>query len=197
MNPNSRTPALTESQAACLVALRHHKDSKTAIAIQAELDLKKTATALGKLEELGLARRGEMNRWCATGRGRSCRFKIVQDRIRRSSALPGPGARRLLESLDRPMPGRELANRLGITLQRVHQLVVKLHAQRLVKFGDRERILQIVSRISDKTALLSRDQERVLSAIPDAYATNATKIRLAVSLEALPAGPIAGAVPAL
>ena len=181
MNPEARS-VLTESQAACLVALRHRKESKTEIAIQAELDLKKAATALEKLEELGLARRGEMNRWHPTGRGRNCRFKIVPDRIRRSSTLPGPGARRLLELLDRPMRGRELAERLGITLQRVHQLVVKLHAQGLVKFGDRERILQVVSRINDKTILLSRDEVRVLSAIPDAYATNATKIRLAVLL---------------
>ncbi len=182
MNPKARRLVLTESQAACLVALRDRKESKTEIAIEAELDLNKTAIALEKLEELGLAGRGEMNRWHPTGRGRNCRSKIIPDRIRRNSALPGPGARRLLELLDRPMRGSELAERLGVTLQRVHQLVVKLHAQGLVKFGDRERILQVVSRINDKTILLSRDEVRVLSAIPDAYATNATKIRLAVSL---------------
>jgi predicted transcriptional regulator len=73
---------------------------------------------------------------------------------------------------------------LDITLQRVHQLVVKLHAQGFVKFGDPERILDVVSHIQDKTVLLSHDEARVLSAIPDAYATNATKIRLAVLLPA-------------
>ncbi len=182
MNPKARKLVLTESQAACLVALRDRKESKTRIAIQAELDLKKTAEALEKLEELGLAGRGEMNRWHPTRRGRDCRFKTVPDRIRRGSTLPGPGARRLLELLDRPMRGIELAERLGVTLQRVHQLVVKLHAQGLVKLGDRERILQVVSRIDDKTILLPRDEVRVLSAIPDGYATNATKIRLAVLL---------------
>jgi predicted transcriptional regulator len=51
-----------------------------------------------------------------------------------------------------------------------------------VKFGDPERILEVVTRTKDKTILLSRDEARVLSAIPDAYATNATKIRLAVLL---------------
>ena len=80
------------------------------------------------------------------------------------------------------MRGDQLAERLGITLQRVRQLVVKLHAQGLVKFGDPERILEVVSRTKDKTVLLSHDEARVLSAIPDAYATNVTKIRLAVSL---------------
>jgi predicted transcriptional regulator len=182
MNPKARSLILTESQAACLVALRFRKESKTEIAIQANLDLKKAAKALETLEELGLARRGEMNRWHFTGRGRNCRFKIIPHRVRHGSALPGPGARRLLEVLDRPMRGSELAERLRITLQRVRQLVVKLHAQGLVKFGDSERILEVVSRAKDKTVLLSRDEARVLSAIPDAYATNVTKIRLAVLL---------------
>jgi hypothetical protein len=35
-----------------------------------------------------------------------------------------------------------------------------------------------VMRAGDKTCLLSRDEERVLSAIPQEYATDATKIRL-------------------
>ena len=180
MNPRARSLILTESQAACLVALRLRKESKTEIAIQAKLDLKKAAMALDALKELGLARRGPMNSWHPTGRGRNCRFKTTPDRIRRGSALPG--ARRLLDVLDRPMQGNELAEKLGITLQRVRQLVVKLHAQGLVKFGDPERILEVVTRTKDKTILLSRDEARVLSAIPDAYATNATKIRLAVLL---------------
>jgi DNA-binding IclR family transcriptional regulator len=182
MNPKVRNLTLTETQEACLVALRLRKGSNTEIAIQAKLDLKKAAMALETLKELGLARRDEVNRWDFTGRGRNCRFKIVPDRIRRGSALPGPGARRLLEVLDQPMRGSELAERLGITLQRVRQLVIKLHAQGLVKFGDPERILEVVSRIKDKTVLLSHDEARVLSAIPDAYATNVTKIRLAVFL---------------
>src|ERR1035437_549005 len=182
MKPKVRNLILTESQAACLVALRFRKESKTEIAIQARLDLKKAAKALEALKELGLARRGEMNSWHPTGRGRNCRFKTIPDPIRRGSALPGPGARRLLDALDRPMRGDQLAERLGITLQRVRQLVVKLHAQGLVKFGDPEKILEVVSRNKDKTVLLSRDEARVLSAIPDAYATNVTKIRLAVLL---------------
>jgi len=182
MNPKVRNLILTESQKACLVALRSRKESKTEIAIQARLDLKKAAKALEALKELGLARRGEMNSWHPTGRGRNCRFKTIPDPIRRGSALPGPGARRLLEVLDRPMRGSELAERLGVTLQRVRQLVVKLHAQGLVKLGDPEKILEVVSRNKDKTVLLSRDEARVLSAIPDAYATNVTKIRLAVLL---------------
>lgn len=182
MNTEARSLVLTESQAACLVALRSNKESKTEIAIQAKLDLKKAATALEALKELGLARRGEMNRWHFTARGKKCRFKTIPDRIRRGNALPGPTVRRLLDVLDGPMRGSELAERLGVTLQRVRQIVVKLHAQGLVRFGDPERILEVISRTKDRTVLLSHDEARVLSAIPDAYATNVTKIRLAVSL---------------
>jgi Mn-dependent DtxR family transcriptional regulator len=182
MDTKVRNLILTKSQAACLAALRSSKESKTEVAIQAKLDLIKAAKTLEALRKLGLARRGEITRWHLTRLGRYCRFKTIPDRIRRGSALPGPGARRLLDVLDRPMQGNELAERLGITLQRVRQLVVKLHAQGLVKFGDSERILEVVTRTKDKTILLSRDEARVLSTIPGAYATNATKIRLAVSL---------------
>jgi hypothetical protein len=48
----ARSPALTKSQAACLIALRNGKVSKPEIAIQAKLDLIKTARALGTLARL-------------------------------------------------------------------------------------------------------------------------------------------------
>lgn len=109
MNPGARSLILTESQAACLAALRLRKESKTEIAIQAKLDLKRATVALDALKELGLARRGAMSSWHPTRRGRNCRFKATPDRIRPGNALPGPGARRLLDVLDRPMQGNELA----------------------------------------------------------------------------------------
>ena len=158
MNPKVRNLILTESQEACLEALRSRKEFKTDIAIRAKLDLKKVEKALEALKELGLAKRDEMNSWHFTRRGRDCRFKTIPDRILRSRALPGPGARRLLDILDQPMRGDQLAERLGITPQRVRQLVVQLHAQGLVKFGDPERILEVVSRTKDKTVLLSQNE---------------------------------------
>ena len=145
MDSKVRNLVLTESQAACLAALRSRKESKTKIAIQAKLDLEKAAKALDSLSELGLAWRGAMNSWRLTARGRNCHFKTIPDRIRRGSALPGPGERRVLDILNRPS-GDELAESLGITLQRVRQIVVKLHARGLVRFGDPERILDVVSR---------------------------------------------------
>jgi DNA-binding IclR family transcriptional regulator len=182
MTPKARNLVLTKSQAACLIALRHRKDSKTEIAIQAKLDLTKTATGLSALARLGLAKQDQAKKWHTTASGKACRFETVPDRLRRNSGLPGPGARRLLQLLDRPMRGSELAKELGLSHQRVRQLVIKLHAQGRVRFGDPEKPFWIVMRAGDKTPLLSRDEERVLSAIPRDYATDATKIRLAVRM---------------
>ena len=80
------------------------------------------------------------------------------------------------------MQGSEIVEKLGISHQRVRQLVIKLHAQGRVIFGDPETPFWIVMRAGDKTPFLSRDEQRVLSAIPREYATNATKIRLAVRM---------------
>jgi hypothetical protein len=80
------------------------------------------------------------------------------------------------------MRGREIAEKLGVTHQRVHQLAIRLHAQGRVTFGDPEKPLRIVMRADDKTPVLSLEEERVLSAIPPEYATNATKIRLAARM---------------
>jgi hypothetical protein len=88
---------LTKSQAACLVALRTGKVSKSQIAIKAKLDLIKTATALGALGRLGLARQDETKKWHTTTRGKIRRFRIDSDRLRQNSGIPGSGGLRLLE----------------------------------------------------------------------------------------------------
>jgi hypothetical protein len=179
MASKARNLLLTQSQAACLSALRHRKESQPKIAIEAKLALAKTATVLRTLARLGLAKHDQAKRWHATVRGKTCRFKTIPDRRRRDSGLPGPGGRRLLELLDRPMRGSEIVEKLGITHQAVRQLLIKLHAQGRVSFADPENPFWIVTRAGDRTSLLSRDEERVLSAIPREYATDATKLRLA------------------
>jgi hypothetical protein len=112
------------------------KNFKTEIAIQAGPDLVKTAAALDVLAGPELAKQGQTKTWHASARGKTCRFETVPDRLRRNSGLPGP--RCLLKLLDRPMRGSETAEQLGGSHQRVRQLVVKLHAQGRVSFGDPE-----------------------------------------------------------
>ena len=133
----ARGLVLTKSQAACLIALRNGKVSKPEIAILAKLDLTKTAAALGTLAQLGLVKQNQRKGWHTTRRGKVCRFKVIPDRLRRNSGVPGSGGRRLLKLLDRPMRGNEIVEKLGVSHQRVRQLVIKLHAQGHVTFGDR------------------------------------------------------------
>ncbi len=80
------------------------------------------------------------------------------------------------------MRGSEIVERLGVTHQRVRQLVIKLHAQGRVTFADPENPFWIIRRADDRTPLLSRDEEHVLSAIPREYVTNVAKIRLAARM---------------
>ena len=178
----ARGLVLTKSQAACLIALRNGKVAKPEIAILAKLDLKKTAAALGTLAQLGLVKQNQEKRWHTTRRGKVCRFKVIPDRLRRNSGVPGAGGRRLLKLLDRPMRGNEIVERLGVSHQRVRQLVIKLHAQGRVTFGDPENPFWIIRRADDRTLLLSRDQGHVLSAIPREYVTTVIKIRLAARM---------------
>jgi predicted transcriptional regulator len=178
----ARNLLLTQAQAACLIALRSGKDSQSKIAIEAQLSLEKAAAALRKLAEIGLAERHQTKGWLATRRGKTCRFDTAPDRPRRNGLAPGPGGRRLLELLDRPMRGSEIVNKLGITRQGVHQLLIKLHAGGHVRFADPENPHWLVMRADDKTAVLSRNEERVLSAAPREYATDAVKIRVAAGV---------------
>jgi Mn-dependent DtxR family transcriptional regulator len=80
------------------------------------------------------------------------------------------------------MRGNEIVERLGVSHQRVRQLVIKLHAQGHVNFGDPEKPFWIIRRADDRAPLLSRNEEHVLSAIPREYVTNAAKIRLAARM---------------
>jgi predicted transcriptional regulator len=179
--PRARNLSLTQPEAACLIALRNGKDSQSKIAIEAKLGITTATTALRTLADLGLAKRDQAKAWHATPRGKTCRFDIAPDRPRRNGR-PGPGGRRLLELLDRPMRGKEIVERLGITHQGVRQLLIKLHAYGEVRFADPENPFWIVMRAGDKTSVLSRHEERVLSAVPREYATDAVKIRIAAGV---------------
>jgi predicted transcriptional regulator len=182
--PKAKNLFLTQSQAACLAALRHGKEFQPQIAVEAKLALEKTATILRALARLELAERDQAKSWHATPRGKTCRFETIPERPRRNSGLPGRGGRRLLELLDRPMRGSEIVEKLGMTHQGVRQLLIKLHAGGHLRFGDPDNLFWLVMRAGDKTSILSRNEERVLSAIPREYLTDAVKIRIAAHVPA-------------
>jgi DNA-binding PadR family transcriptional regulator len=169
---------LTGSQADCLMVLRYLAFSAGRIAIEAKLDLKRTLGDLRKLEALGLVRH-EAKLWAATARGRTCDFEVVPKKPENRGRPHGSSANRLLDLLDRPKRGRALAAELGLTLERVRQLVIKLHAQGRVVLGDPDHPSWVIKRADDESPILSRDEERMLSALPRTHVTDARRLRVA------------------
>jgi predicted transcriptional regulator len=184
---------LTESQAACLIALRQGKDTKPNVAIEARLDLPKAARRLEALRQFGLAGQDQTKRWRVTSLGKTCFFETVPDQRGRNEPA-GPLGRRLLGLLDRPMRGAVVMEKLGISPQLFRQMTIKLHAQGRLRFGDPEYPSWIVMRANDFTPLLSRGEERVLWAIPPGRAVSFSKLK---SLTRMPEDKMAQALESL
>jgi DNA-binding IclR family transcriptional regulator len=184
MAPAQKRLVLTRAQAACLGALKGRELLKSEIAIATKLNLVTVARELHRLAHLGLARKDQNRRWHASARGKTCRFETSPNRPRRNGAMLGTGAKRLLDMLDRPMRQVLIAEELGVSKQRVHQLIIKLHALGHVRFADPTRPSWLIMKAGDKTPFLSRDAERVLSVLPDDYATDVNKISVAVRMSA-------------
>ena len=158
------------------MALRRGKDTKPTVAIEARLDLPKAARRLDALRRFGMAEQDQTKRWRVTKLGKTCFFETVPDLPGRHDPV-GPLARRLLDLLDRPTRGAVVMEKLGISCQLFRQMAIKLHAQGRLRFGDPENPSWIVMRANDFTPLLSRGEERVLSAVPPGQATSFADIK--------------------
>src|SRR4051794_39038760 len=98
-----------------------------------------------------------------------------EDRGRRGQSPAGSppkiksraGDDRVLDVLVHPLRGSELARRLNLSRQRIHQLVVKLMALGLLRVGDPNRVTLIVARHNDPSVLLSYFGERILSSLAE------------------------------
>jgi DNA-binding MarR family transcriptional regulator len=185
--------SLTAPEVACLEALRSGTERKVLIALQVRLNLRQTSNALRRLAALDLASIDDRRTWHLTPRGKSADISIVPAARTRGrkptvSLAPGASAARLLALLDRPRRGAELSTLLGVTRQRVHQLVVALSAQGLIRFADPTFPTFVVALKDDPSTLLRPDQERVLSALPETEATTLSRIALVVHM---PVGKLA------
>ncbi len=189
MPPAAETVQLTASESACLDAVKDGLDQKTKIAIEAAQDLKTVAKILKRLGSARLIEQDGRGRWRPTEDGRCCAVTVVPVPERRGQGgahgrlVPGSTAERLLNMLARPMRGAELVECLGVTPQRIRQLVVRLHAQGRVKLGDRANILHIVARSDDPSLLLGQDEERILSALPDDDVTTVPRLAAGSRME--------------
>ena len=182
---NAQAIVLLRSQEACLLALRLGKVSLEQIAMTAGLSTKMFIHALSALEFMGLAERRQnpATEWRVTRRGEACLI-IPEDRDepREVSREPSPSGRRLLDLLERPIEGRTVAKTLGLSRQGAMHVLRRLHRQGHVKFADSEDTSWWVLRADDDTPLLTWEQERVLSALPGEYATDAVQIKRRTSL---------------
>jgi DNA-binding MarR family transcriptional regulator len=177
---------LTASQAACLEAVNVGLYRKAKIALHTKRDLKTVAAALEGLSRASLIRRHDKHSWRSTKYGRLCVPDVVpdpngHDRGRRK-IVAGSSGERLLATLDQPRRGQDLAQQLGISRQRLLQLVVRFYAEGRLKLGDLERPTHIIAKSEDNSILLTRDQELLLSALPGEAATMVVKLKAAISM---------------
>ena len=70
---------LSESEAACLDAVKEGLGTKTLIAVGALRDFRAVSKALETLRQAQLVHRGRDTRWRATTRGQQCLIKRVPD----------------------------------------------------------------------------------------------------------------------
>jgi len=159
--------------ARCLAAVRVGRGAKAQVAIDVGRDLLGAAEALRFLAKAGLIeRRPGCWDWQATPRGKACMISIIPDKPRgrqggRGILRPDTAAARLFQILDRPMRGRALAAALGVTRQRVHQLVVREVATGRLRCGDPLSPLLIVAQAADQSLLLDSAEEHALSALAE------------------------------
>jgi hypothetical protein len=141
---------LSASQADCLEAVNIGLYRKAKIALHTKRDLKTVAAALEGLSRARLIRRHDKHSWRSTKYGRLCVPEVVPDpngRDRgRGKIVAGSAGERLLATLDQPRRGRDLARQLGISRQRLLQLVVRFYAEGRLKLGDLERPTHIIAK---------------------------------------------------
>jgi len=179
-----KTISLTRAEAACLDAIRAGAGMQSLIALQTKLTLKDAAGSIAKLAAAGLVIRQQRYCWEATRRGERAVVSIVANPERSRGGKrfgeirPGTSSDRLVALLDRPRRGTDLANELGISSQRVHQLVIRMVALGFLRVGDERHPLRIVCRADDHSVLLRITEERILSALPQGGATMVDKIAI-------------------
>lgn len=178
-----RARARAVADAACLAALLDGADRLSRIAVAAGLDLPSTGRALARLEARGLVvatangRSGRRTWRAAPGAATGLDAATAEGAPGRIAPPSGPAALRLMNALDRPRSLTELSAELGLSRQRVSQLLVRFIAQGILRTADPLNPTRVVARADFADVLLPNAAARVLSALPDDGATTATRLR--------------------
>ncbi len=164
---------LTPAEAACLEAVRNGLSGLTRIALEARLNLRQTRRALECLGEARVVEKDHYNRWRPDPRAAAWTAIVDvpagrQGKPAATRAMPRAGTSnaRLLARLNGPVKGKDLRQSLGISKQRLLQIVVELHAQGCLRVADYDNPTFRVAPAHDGAQLLPADEERLLSAMP-------------------------------
>lgn len=173
--------SLTAAEAACLNALRRGNVRRAPIALTTGLTAPRVRQALLALAEHKLVTTAHFRIWHLTPLGREASITVkppmpTRGRKPQTERPPGSSALRLLALLDRPRRGADLAGLMGLTRQRIHQLVVELAVTGELRLADPNIPVFLVARKDDASILLRPEQARVLSAFPDATGTTVSRI---------------------
>ena len=141
-------------------------------------------TALRALAARGYAAHVGGQTWRMTERGATYPVKqpdpadlpIIGRRRQRRD--PSSSVARTLDHLDQPRYGSKLAPLLGVTRQHIRNVVERLHAEGNIRVADPDEPTFAIARHDDETILLTRAEERVLSALPHVGHVSAGRIRV-------------------
>lgn len=104
---------------------------------------------------------------------------------------------RLLAALDRPRRGSELSALLGVSRERVRQLIGQLADMGLVRSANPGRRTTVVARHDDPTLLLAREQARVLNRFMEAEAATVSQITMHIGMRVAMVGAVVESLCAL
>ena len=181
---------LREIEVAALRAVRGGAVTKKDVALHAGLSLAEARSALLGLASKRLVREPDDRRssaaaWLLTGVGEAAK-PIVGGRYagRREIVIkPGSSSERFLQALDRPKRAADLVGELGLTKERVNQLVFRVLAAGRIKIADPRRPTRWVARLDDSTPLVTATAEVVLSAFAPGVPTTPGKLASAAGVK--------------
>ena len=155
----------------------------TTMVLRSSIGREQVRQALESLSGLQLAEKIEDGVWGLTDSGRIVPFSVrLPEKKKRgrkpfgSVAPPGSAAARLLALLDTPRHRAELPKLLGVTRERIRQLLVALSAAGLIRGAGTDDPEFALARSDDPVVLLTQAQERVLSAFDEEQAMTLRRV---------------------